>query len=130
MSLALQMQYNLIHTSCYKCGTPMFITKDMNDRFIRTHEGFYCINGHRQSYIGERTEDKLKRQLKAETERREFAERQAEQERHRTRGQKAANTRIKNRIKNGACPCCNRTFQNLHRHMQNQHPEYAASKTG
>lgn len=27
------------------------------------------------------------------------------------------------RVKNGVCPCCNRTFQNLMRHMKNKHPE-------
>lgn len=40
-------------------------------------------------------------------------------------GQKAAKTRIKNRIARGVCPCCNRTFVNLAKHMASQHPSYA-----
>ena len=43
----------------------------------------------------------------------------------RRRGEKAAKTKIKNRIAAGVCPCCNRTFQNLARHMKGQHPGYA-----
>ena len=35
-------------------------------------------------------------------------------------------TRTKNRVGNGVCPCCNRTFANLMRHMHDQHPGYTA----
>lgn len=31
---------------------------------------------------------------------------------------------IKKRVGNGVCPCCNRTFENLSRHMSCKHPEY------
>lgn len=36
-------------------------------------------------------------------------------------------TRLKNRVGNGVCPCCNRYFANLHRHMDKQHPEWRAT---
>jgi len=36
-------------------------------------------------------------------------------------------TRTKNRIGKGVCPCCNRSFTDLHRHMQTKHPKYAES---
>lgn len=39
-------------------------------------------------------------------------------------------TRIKNRVGKGVCPCCNRYFANVHRHMANQHPEFAAEQKG
>jgi len=42
------------------------------------------------------------------------------------RAEKAAKTRIKNRIGNGVCPCCNRTFKDLASHMKCKHPEYAS----
>ncbi len=38
---------------------------------------------------------------------------------------KAAHTRQCNRVKNGVCPCCNRTFQNLAAHMATKHSDYA-----
>ena len=34
-------------------------------------------------------------------------------------------TKTKRRIGKGVCPCCNRTFQDLQRHMAGKHPEYA-----
>ena len=33
-------------------------------------------------------------------------------------------TRIKKRVANGVCPCCNRTFKDLAAHMSTQHPDY------
>jgi hypothetical protein len=43
----------------------------------------------------------------------------------RRRAEKAAKTKIKNRVAKGVCPCCNRTFQNLADHMKSKHPDYA-----
>jgi hypothetical protein len=35
-------------------------------------------------------------------------------------------TKIKNRVGRGVCPCCNRTFENLARHMGTKHPTFTA----
>jgi hypothetical protein len=35
--------------------------------------------------------------------------------------------RIEKRIHAGVCPCCNRTFQNLARHMNTKHPDEASN---
>lgn len=32
------------------------------------------------------------------------------------------------RFANGVCPCCNRSFENVARHMRTQHPDYDPSK--
>lgn len=71
-----------------------------------------------------------------EVERREAAERRvqatrdllyAEERSHAaTRGHL---TRTKKRGGHGVCPCCNRTFQQLARHMKSKHPDYAESKS-
>lgn len=34
-------------------------------------------------------------------------------------------TKTKNRIGKGVCPCCNRTFVELARHIATKHPDYA-----
>lgn len=44
--------------------------------------------------------------------------------------QKAAKTRLKNRVSNGVCPCCQRSFSNLREHMKKQHPAYNPRKKG
>ncbi len=43
---------------------------------------------------------------------------------NRARAQKAAKTKLKKRIAAGVCPCCQRSFQNLARHMAGQHPDF------
>ena len=58
--------------------------------------------------------------LASEKAQRKFAE-------HRVRAEKGAKTKLKNRIANGVCPCCTRSFQNLQRHIETKHPEFKGS---
>lgn len=122
---------------CCNCGMIFAVPKALDSRWQRLGEiqTFYCPMGHPQSYVGKSDEQKLReaeKNLKNTRKRLEWAEHNANQARkdadraeHRRRGEMAAKTRIKNRIANGVCPCCNRTFQNLARHMTNKHPNYA-----
>jgi hypothetical protein len=58
----------------------------------------------------------------AEARRRERAVRDLlEQEENSHRATRGHLTRVKKRVQNGVCPKCNRTFQNLQRHMASQH---------
>lgn len=75
--------------------------------------------------------DRLKQQLaqkddeiKWERESAERARGDAEHQRHRANGYKGHATRITKRAKAGVCPCCNRTFVQLARHMATQHPQF------
>ncbi len=90
----------------------------------------YCATGW--GFAGNGTNAKLKRQLeqaerniKNEQKRTQWARNEAKQNEYRRRAEKAAKTRIKNRIANGVCPRCQRSFKNLHRHMKSKHPDYA-----
>ena len=42
----------------------------------------------------------------------------------RRRAEKAAKTRMQNRVANGVCPCCRRTFKDLAAHMHTKHPQF------
>ncbi len=122
---------------CCSCGMVFAVPKGLNSRWQSEGETatFYCPIGHPQSYVGQSDAQKLaatEKLLKNAQKRTEWAEHNAAEAReearlaeNRRRGEKAAKTRIKNRIANGVCPCCNRTFKNLHRHMENQHPDFA-----
>jgi DNA repair exonuclease SbcCD ATPase subunit len=92
----------------------------------------YCAYGHGQVYVeGETEETKIRRErdrlaqqiaqsddeIKRQRELRETAERQAAA----ARGQV---TKLKNRASAGVCPCCNRTFSQLKRHMDQKHPDF------
>lgn len=125
MSAVLNVQTQLRAVSCYSCGT----TFGMESRFyadrVRDHADFYCPNGHRQHFIGETEAERLKRQLEAERNRVEFLKREVQSERRSRSAMRGQLTKTRNRIAKGVCPCCNRQFADLHRHMTTKHPEYA-----
>lgn len=58
------------------------------------------------------------------------AREQRDRNERRRRAEKAAKTRLRNRVANGVCPCCSRHFTNLERHIQSQHPEFTGNETG
>ncbi len=130
-SLTLSASCDLVTETCYSCGILFAMPADHKQRLLKNRNSFYCPNGHAQQYTGKTEAEKLREQLEAK-------DRELERERSRTaaaraEAQMAENsrrvtkghlTRIKNRIKHGVCPCCNRQFKNLQRHMENKHPDY------
>jgi hypothetical protein len=127
---AIQLLEAFETISCYKCSCMFAVPRSVRRRWLDSGSTFYCPNGHDQHYT-ESSVQKLEKQLAEERRRREFAQNNAAAERaarERTersnRAIRGATTRIRNRIKNGVCPCCTRTFVNLQRHMQTQHPDF------
>lgn len=115
------------------CGIAFALPAHLHKRFIdRQQIHIYCPLGHAMIPAGKSEADRQRdareaaeRQVQRLTAIRTDLETRLEQQRQLTRAQKAAKTRIKNRIAKGVCPCCNRTFENLQRHMTTQHPTYA-----
>lgn len=118
----------LVTTSCW-CGIHLAIPDDLHSIANRNKgKVVWCPLGH-QFIFSNTTEERLE-QAKQETKRarqREQAVRELlthEENSHRaTRGHV---TRMKKRVAAGVCPCCNRTFRDLARHMEGQHPDYVA----
>lgn len=103
-----------------------WVTKRRND-----HETWYCPNGHTMWFPGkseaEKLRDQLARQVARTDQERAEADRQRRLREHAelsARAMKGQVTKIKNRVGNGVCPCCNRTFADLQRHMETKHPSY------
>jgi len=104
----------------------------------RFHDGklvdpIYCPVGHRWYPKGTPEVEKLKERLLAqegqtlrEQQRHDQTKAELRETEQRRRAEKAAKTRIKNRVANGVCPCCRRSFSNLANHMKNQHPDFKA----
>jgi hypothetical protein len=121
---------------CANCGVPYAVTKDFEQRRRSDKKSFYCPNGHTQWFGGETDADRAQRlagQLDQERTRnqqlRDEAEARRRQLDYQKRARKAVSTRLrglKQRVGNGVCPCCNRTFSQLARHMAAEHPTYAA----
>jgi dsDNA-binding SOS-regulon protein len=83
--------------------------------------------GISQYYTAETEAEKYKRMLEYERKASERYRNQAQSAENQARTLKGHLTRKKKqlaRVHNGVCPCCNRTFQNLLRHMETKHPEY------
>lgn len=116
---------------CYKCGVVFGIESGHNAQLRRTHDDFYCPNGHKQHWVDETEEDRLKRETQRLARRMEIQEALLERERRdrlsaerSAAAQKGVVTKIKNRVGKGVCPCCNRSFGDLHHHMKTQHPNW------
>ncbi|GLU91324.1 hypothetical protein [Agromyces sp. NBRC 114283] len=116
--------------TCGVCEIPFAIPRNKLAKVQADGSSFWCPNGHKISYHQSRN-DELEAALAAERRRRQRAEAretstrdQLEATERSLRGHKAAKTRIKNRIAAGVCPCCNRRFENLARHMSGQHPDF------
>lgn len=111
--------------TCYKCGIAFGLESNYQKELLRSHNSFYCPNGHSQHYIGESEADKLKRQLAAKQDYIESLRKQRDATERSLNATKGHLTRIKKRVGNGSCPCCMRHFENLQKHMQTKHPEYS-----
>jgi hypothetical protein len=118
--------------SCCNCGVLFGVPVDLDrhNRALGRKGTFWCPNGHSQCYT-ENTEEKFRKELAAERQRREWAESsrkaardQAEAAQRSASAYKGQVTKIKKRVGNGVCPCCNRTFANVARHMNTKHPDY------
>ena len=107
---------------CANCNIPFAISENHQDRMRETHEGFYCPNGHSNIYNGLNPEEKLRAELK----RKEQELANVVTEKIIMKNDFENTIKIKDRklkrLTNGVCPCCNRTFSNLHNHMKKQHP--------
>lgn len=122
--LTLGIGERLVTETCYSCCVLFAMVEDFWEHRQNDRKNFFCPNGHSQAYIGKSDATKLK-----EAEAREVALRDqleaAAREHERT---KAALLRDRARFANGVCPCCNRSFTNVARHMTTQHPDYDVTK--
>ena len=122
-------QVDLTTTDCW-CGLPFAMPTRLYEQCKKNGNTFYCPLGHtvvfRESDVDRmrRARDLLKQQIAERDDRISDLYGQVETEERRTAAYKGHITKLKKRASAGVCPCCNRTFQNLHRHMTTKHPDY------
>lgn len=78
---------------------------------------------------------RLRKQVEAVKRSRDFFIGECGAERERTRAEQRRSaalrgvlTKTKKRVAAGVCPCCNRTFRDLARHMKGKHPSYGMAE--
>ncbi len=130
MSAVIQLAMNFHQITCGICKQPFAVIESKYNRCKDRGESFFCPDGHSLVFT-ETEKQRLEKELEKEKKRREWAEINAKDnyvmfkvEERRSRALKGVNTKIKNRIGNGVCPCCSRTFQNLQNHMKSKHPDF------
>jgi NMD protein affecting ribosome stability and mRNA decay len=128
--LAFNLNQQFETMICCNCKMMFAVPSSVRREWIASGGSFWCPNGHSQHYT-ESDVQKLKKQLEEANRNRDWYKQRQANERaareateRRLIAQKAAKTRLKNRINNGVCPCCTRTFANLASHMKTKHPQF------
>lgn len=118
----------LFVTDCASCGVVFAMSVELEQRRRKDHRQFFCPNGHTMVFNGptqaekdakaarERA-DRLSHALRAERDQADAARREAAMV-------KASEIRIRWRVGNGVCPCCQRSFTALAAHVATKHPEF------
>ena len=131
MTQTLERTTVLESTTCANCGVMFAMPKKMLAERREDGASFYCPNGH--SLVFKATEaQRLRKQLESTQQQVQQAYGYATHERDQRQAAERSNaalrgviTKTKKRAAAGVCQCCNRTFQDVARHMANQHPNYA-----
>ncbi len=129
IALGTEIITQLKPMECGECGIVFAISEAKYNRCRQSGEGWYCPNGHSRVFSSsENTElkykvERLEREVQRSKDYIQEKNHQILQLNYSVRAQKAAKTKILNRVKNGVCPCCNRTFANLQNHFKSKHPE-------
>ena len=115
---------------CAECGVSVWLPANMLRQRREKGGTFFCPNGHSLAYT-ETEVKKLRAELELKQKQLDSRQKSLEWERQRTKtaeksrdAYKGKVTEIKNRVGNGVCPCCRRSFQNLRRHMSCKHPDF------
>lgn len=122
---------------CLVCDVCFAVPQSLFDAWkARDRTYVHCPGcGTSLSPAGKSEAETLRDELTREKHRAEQARADADYQRnrkeHEQRRASAARgqvTKIKNRVKNGVCPVCNRTFGDLARHMHGQHPQFGEAE--
>lgn len=130
----VQIRFDVVLTeiNCGECGGTYAINERYREQQYQKGGSWhcpYCQCGW--GYANNNENAKLRKELEQTKRNLTFHQNNAASEREareaterRLTAQKAAKTRLRNRIKNGVCPCCTRSFSNLQQHMKTEHPEF------
>lgn len=127
----------IVITTCW-CGIRHGVPRELYDFVSRQHNNgerqrdIYCPLGHSWVFSGQgeaarlrEEKERLEQRLAAQRLATQAARDQADAAERRRAAAKGQLTKVKKRVANGVCPCCNRTFANLALHMESKHPDFA-----
>jgi ssDNA-binding Zn-finger/Zn-ribbon topoisomerase 1 len=115
--------------TCANCAIAFAVNSDFEGRRRNDHQTFYCPEGHTNYYPHKSEAEKLRDKLAERDAGIASAQAKANRLEHERDAIVKAHKRMRKRVMNGVCPCCNRTFQNLREHMQTQHADFGREQT-
>lgn len=115
---------------CGGCGIEFYVPQTwVENRRDKGECGgkFHCPNGHSR-FWKESTLDKIRRER--DRLKQTLAQKDDEilAERRRTAAARGIATKLQKRAAAGVCPCCNRSFENMARHMATKHPDFKTAE--
>jgi hypothetical protein len=121
MARTLTFTEQLVVVQCW-CGIHHAIPEGLYDYQMRSHHDghdvcVYCPLGHTHHPAGTP-------KYVAERQAREAAEARATSLADQLAAADREAKRLARRARNGVCPCCHRSFANVKKHMDSQHPTY------
>lgn len=119
-TIYLNHEYVTVRCGLEGCDQHFAMSRHFYDETQRDGRTWYCPSGHPRAWRGETTEQKLKA---AEARNVHLAD-QLEATKAQAELARVQILRERQRFAKGVCPCCNRSFPALTRHMATQHPEY------
>lgn len=125
----MKFEMEFVLEECYSCRMPFLVSAAFQKNKKADKSNFWCPNGHSQAYQGKTEAQKLREDWEASSLR--FQSELNEANHARLVAEKAAKAektkrwKVSDRIAKGVCPCCNRTFEDLARHMPTKHKDYA-----
>lgn len=129
-TISFTQTYEVVAIELASCGHVVYMSSDMEKRRRRDHGTWYCtVCGAAKHWPGESDMEKIRRERDAAKQREETIRADLEATKRRLSAQFGENTKLRNRAKNGVCPCCTRSFTNLRRHMSTKHPDFETAKS-
>lgn len=124
MPLTYTERTALTTEECCVCGVMFAMPDSLRTQRVDDKKPFYCPNGHGQNFLGKTDAERERERAERLAQQLASREEDLRAERMSHRATKAQLTKTRKRVGNGVCPCCNRTFANVTRHMASQHPDY------
>ena len=122
--MELTFTKKLIMVECSECHMDFGVTPEFDEAKRNSHKTFYCPSGHRLFFPGRSDKEELQNELNFQKSRNAHLSEQNDHYKRSSASYKGKLNRTKKRISNGVCPCCNRHFKNVERHITTQHPNY------
>ena len=117
----------LVLEECFTCGIGIAMTESQKKAFHEKGQIIHCVLGHRtvrrQSDV-----QRLTQQLSEQEKRTAELEAEIVGKDALLHIETKKRRSLERRVRNGVCPHCRRSFQNLKRHIANQHAESEAKK--